>query len=308
MVGWVSVNWCLLIRPSLGNGCGGLGWRDIGFGGGWSSLEIRDPRGVGFWKFIRKGWDEFSKHIRFRLRDGRRICFWEDVWCGDVPLAIAFPQLYRIASDRQAMVVNCYHLDNGRLVWDVRFRRSFQDWEIEEAIRFLELLYRQRIVEEDSDYWSWVANSQGCFEVRSFFRCLSLVPGVRFPWKFVWRSKAPLKVAFFVWTSVLGRILTQDNLRRRSQVVVNRWFMCLSDEESVDHLLIHCSLARECWDLMLGLFGFYWVMPGSARGLIEAWRGCPVGALSQDAWKSTPLWRDHRSLEEIVDFLASLKA
>ncbi|XP_059664285.1 uncharacterized protein LOC132310063 [Cornus florida] len=43
--------------------------------GGWSSLEVRDPRGVGVWKFIRKGWDDFSKHIRFRLRDGRRICF-----------------------------------------------------------------------------------------------------------------------------------------------------------------------------------------------------------------------------------------
>ncbi|XP_059629969.1 uncharacterized protein LOC132272921 [Cornus florida] len=178
------------------------------------------------------------------IKDGRRICFGEDVWCGDVPLALAFPQLYKIASDRQAMVVNCYYLDNRRLIWDVRFRRFFQDWEIEKAIRFLELLYRQRIMEEDSDCWSWVANSQGRFEMRSFFRCLSFDHRVRFPWKSVWRSKALLKVAFFVWTLVLGRILTHDNLRMRSQVVFNRCYMCLRDEESMDHLLIHCSLAR----------------------------------------------------------------
>ncbi|XP_059630150.1 uncharacterized protein LOC132273143 [Cornus florida] len=177
--------------------------------------------------------------------DGRRISFWEDVWCGDIPLALAFPQLFRIASERQARVINCYHLDNGRLVWDIRFKRLFQDWEVDDAIRLLEVLYR----------------------------CLTQEPEGPFPWRAVWRSKPPLKVAFFAWTSVLGKILTQDNLRRRNQVVVNRCYMCRRDEESVDHLLLHCPLAKDCWDLMLGLFGFMWVMPGSSRGLIEAWKG-----------------------------------
>ncbi|XP_059638831.1 uncharacterized protein LOC132281113 [Cornus florida] len=74
----------------------------------------------------------------------------------------------------------------------------------------------------DSDCWIWKPNSQGRFDVRSFFRSLTAEPGGSFPWKSVWRSKAPLKVAFFAWTSILGKILTQDNLRRRNQVVVNR--------------------------------------------------------------------------------------
>ncbi|XP_059654430.1 uncharacterized protein LOC132301171 [Cornus florida] len=207
---------------------------------------MRGPRGVGVWHFVRRGWDDFYKHIRFRIKDGRRISFWMNLWCGDLPLALAFPQLYRIASHRQAMVVDCYHLDNGRLSWDVRFRRHCQDWEIEDVSRFLELLYSQVISFGGSDWWFWIPTSHGRFEVRSFFRCLPVGHGDPFPWKSIWRSKAPRKVAFFAWTSVLGKILTQDNLRRRNQVVVNHCYMCLCNEESVDHFLLHCSMARDC--------------------------------------------------------------
>ncbi|XP_059626918.1 uncharacterized protein LOC132269677 [Cornus florida] len=238
---------------------------------------------------LEEGWDDFCKHVRFRIRDGRRIRFWEDLWCGDLPLALAFPRLYRIASHKQALVVDCYNLDNGRLTWDVQFSRHFQDKEIEEVTRFLAFLYRQTITAGDLDCWIWIPNPQGRFEVRSFFKCLMVGAGGFFPWKPIWRSKAPLKVAFFAWTSVLGRILTQDNLRRRNQVVITRCYLCLHDEETIDHLLLHCSMARGCWDLMIGLFGIPWVMPSSTRGLIEAWRGFSVGALIWDGWRATPL-------------------
>jgi hypothetical protein len=42
----------------------------------------------------------------------------------------------------------------------------------------------------------------------------NLLPNVSysFPWKSIWRSKAPLRVAFFTLTVFLGKILTMDNL------------------------------------------------------------------------------------------------
>ena len=51
-------------------------------------------------------------------------------------------------------------------------------------------------------------------------------------------------VVFFVWTTALGKILTLDNLRKRS-VVVEWCCMCKKNGKSIDHLLIHCKIARE---------------------------------------------------------------
>jgi len=36
-----------------------------------------------------------------------------------------------------------------------------------------------------------------------------------FPWKSIWKAKAPPRIAFFLWATALGRILTVNNLRRQ---------------------------------------------------------------------------------------------
>lgn len=37
--------------------------------------------------------------------------------------------------------------------------------------------------------------------------------------------------------------------------------MCKRDEESVDHLLLHCPIAIELWETVFAFFGIQWVMP-----------------------------------------------
>jgi hypothetical protein len=92
-----------------------------------------------------------------------------------------------------------------------------------------------------------------------------------FPWKSVWKSKAPPRVAFFVWTAVHSKILTLDNLGRRGLVVVNRCWLCEADGESVDHLLLHCAVARDLWITFFARFGLCWVMPRSVKELLASW-------------------------------------
>jgi hypothetical protein len=75
--------------------------------------------------------------------------------------------------------------------------------------------------------------------VKSFYFILNSSISFPFPWKSIWRTKAPPRVAFFVWSAALGRILTLDNLKRRNIVLVNRCGMCKKEEESIDHLLLH---------------------------------------------------------------------
>jgi hypothetical protein len=43
--------------------------------GGWCSKEVTGTFGVGVWKYIRKGWDRFSKFVRFDLGLCQRLVF-----------------------------------------------------------------------------------------------------------------------------------------------------------------------------------------------------------------------------------------
>ena len=50
-------------------------------------------------------------------------------------------------------------------------------------------------------------------------------------------------------------------------VVVNRFWLCESAGESVDHLL-HCGTARTLWNAFFSWFGLCWVMPCSVKELL----------------------------------------
>jgi hypothetical protein len=71
----------------------------------------------------------------------------------------------------------------------------------------------------------------------------------------VWKAKVPSRVAFFVWTAALGKILTTENLRKRRVIILDWCCMCKSSGESVNHLLVHCPVAWELWSMVLVIFG-----------------------------------------------------
>ena len=43
------------------------------------------------------------------------------------------------------------------------------------------------------------------------------------------------------------------------------------------HHWIHCTVARELWDLVLGLFGVKWVFPNTVKEVLYSWGGAFVG-------------------------------
>lgn len=55
----------------------------------------------------------------------------------------------------------------------------------------------------------------GSFSMKSYYERLTPRRGIEnFPQRQVWYKNVPLKVSFFVWEAVQGRVLTTDNLRR----------------------------------------------------------------------------------------------
>jgi hypothetical protein len=99
-------------------------------------------------------------------------------------------------------------------------------------------------------------------------------------------------------------------------VLVNRCGMCKKEEESIDHLLLHCESARFLWNAFFSRFGLAWVMPRGVVDLLHCWwsGGCPRSVV---VWKMVLLcimwclWSERnerffedskRSLEDLLHF------
>ena len=95
-------------------------------------------------------------------------------------------------------------------------------------------------------------------EVRSYYHVLTILIGSPFPWKNIWRIKVPSRVAFFVWTAALRKILTLDSLRKRNIIMVDWCCMCKKIEKSIDHLFFivkEIEIYGACLSICLVLFG-----------------------------------------------------
>jgi hypothetical protein len=55
------------------------------------------------------------------VNSGCQTRFWEDVWLGQVPLRLTYPELYNACDDRNILVSDCFQLGE----WIVHFRRLF---------------------------------------------------------------------------------------------------------------------------------------------------------------------------------------
>jgi hypothetical protein len=72
-------------------------------------------------------------------------------------------------------------------------------------------------------------------------------------------------------------------------VVVEWCVMCKKHGETVDHILLHCEVARVVWSYFYSLFGVEWVMPSSVLELMSGW-GTLLGRGSTiRIWKQVPL-------------------
>uniref|UniRef100_A0A2N9HR23 DNA repair protein RAD50 n=1 Tax=Fagus sylvatica TaxID=28930 RepID=A0A2N9HR23_FAGSY len=150
----------------------------------------------------------------------------------------------------------CYFRVQGRQDWNVTFTRNFNDWEMDLVVSFLNLLQSNIPAMEVEDGLWWKLKKTGRFDTRSYYEALRDPPQVDFPWKSIWRSKAPRWVSFFVWTAAWNK---------------------------PDHLLIHCSAASVLWCWVFRAFGIQWVLPGGVADVLRCWWN-GLGRHSSDVW------------------------
>jgi diadenosine tetraphosphatase ApaH/serine/threonine PP2A family protein phosphatase len=124
----------------------------------------------------------------------------------------SFPGLFSIASLKEASIADNVERSNDVVQWNTVFARLIHDWEVEVLASFCSRLYSFKFRGHLEDKLWWIPSSEGSFEVSTFYRVLSLPGSISFPWKGIWRTKAPPRVAFFAWTAARSKILIINNI------------------------------------------------------------------------------------------------
>lgn len=123
-------------------------------------------------------------------------------------------------------------------------------------------------INKDFDYvFLWKSNPKGNFTIALAYK--NTFTQISNPiWGKVWNIIRIPKVNMFFWLAIHNGILTIDNLAQRGFMFPNRCELYQKEEESVDHLFIHCSFTWEIWSKFWGKWKFDWVMHNSLKETI----------------------------------------
>ena len=165
---------------------------------GWYTLSPRGSYGLGLWKAIYKETGQWKQNYEMVLGNGKRIKFWEDVWCGGLPLSEAFLALYNNASSKEAMIADIWVLSGDQGAWDPKFERPFNDWELEAVQTFIGQINSRFTILQVQNKLIWKGNVSGVFTIKDYFNSLEEGPSCAAPTKILWNPHVPSKIGFFV--------------------------------------------------------------------------------------------------------------
>lgn len=75
----------------------------------------------------------FKSHISYNVGNGKRIAFWEDIWCTSQPLKNSFPLLFEITIKKESSVEELNTTAVGSLSWTLDIRRRLLDRELKNS-------------------------------------------------------------------------------------------------------------------------------------------------------------------------------
>jgi len=156
--------------------------------------------------------------VHFEVKDGSKVLFELDVWCGDHPLKTQFPDIFRMIGFKYASVQEVVSKNGDTRHWNLTFVRSLNDWKKDNICSFLALLIGKEVLSRGNDEIVWRLNFKGSFPVNSFCStqlgglegwdfAASLFGSLRLPQKFVSLLGRPPKARFLHKTCLKEEIL-----------------------------------------------------------------------------------------------------
>jgi hypothetical protein len=224
-----------------------------------------------FWKKLLNLRESFFKYCKMAIGNGRRTSFWKNFWIGDGPLALSFPILFDLTSDKDITVYKVMSSNFEAL----SFRRRMTG-NLQELFDELVALCSKFNLSSQEDKPIWRLGNKG-FTVNYLYKKNSL-DQIKVPYRFLWKSKLPQKIKVFLWLVIRNKILTKDNLRKRNWKGSDECCFC-GGMESIDHLFFKCSVAKFVWRVVQIALNLDYI-PKNIDEVCDSWMKNPKNKMS----------------------------
>lgn len=80
-----------------------------------------------------------------KIRDGTRVRFWVDPWCGNFALKFSFSSLYDLAAKKSETVAEVWDQLVGNVSWNLKFLSLHTNWEVDLVVHMQSVLQLERV-------------------------------------------------------------------------------------------------------------------------------------------------------------------
>lgn len=140
-----------------------------------------------------------------------------------------------------------------------------QNWDLKLFYLSFDLLYSDLPSNSMANRIAWRLTHSGYCDVHYFYKIIRGFYGCDFPWKSIWHTKAPREIAS-------EKILTVGNFIKRNVIFLDCCCMSKSSSESLDDLLLHCSICESVMIILFTLFVVQRMMPNKAVDVLFSWK------------------------------------
>jgi hypothetical protein len=91
------------------------------------------------------------------------------------------------------------------------------------------------------------------------------------PWRRLWKSWAQPKCKMFLWLAIRNKCWTADNLEKRGLSHLETCPLCDQGDETIQHLLTSCVVARQFWYHLITPFGLVHLTPRTDEASFADW-------------------------------------
>eukprot|EP00253_Pinus_taeda_P013029 PITA_13029 len=259
------------------------------------------PRGSSVWDLARLNRELVEQHTFWEIRGGEEVHFWEDKWQQKARLnSIQTLQPVHDRIGRNRPLVRDYWKANPA---DEKWRTwvDLEEWEedfsLEQKTTFKkEVVSRKIRIRTGSDILRWGNSIKGSFSTKEayFLTSEQLDNDLTTDWRIIWERNWWPKVSMFIWLATKNKILTWDRIQKKGFIGPSRCCLCKLEEETRDHLLIHCPFAKTLWIRAKRTFGKPENSPCEFKEVVFQWNAevfqCQVVRRAWDLISGFSLW------------------
>lgn len=152
------------------------------------------------------------------------------------------PNLYKLAWKKNQTVREDLQNENWmRGLWRMQGADAMAEfinlWHQVQQVQFSE--------QEDIISWKWTSSGQYTAKPAYLIQCQGAYS--RFHTDALWQARAEGKQKLHMWLALHNGALTADNLLRRNWPCNPQCSLCDQESETMDHISLTCSFARQVW-------------------------------------------------------------